>query len=95
MTRFNEMAAKGIKGTSAPAVSARLHKAGFAIVASHHREGIRVSRGALRGSVRVTVDLDMPGKETRLADLVTEELIKWEGYDFTRNGNHFTVTKHQ
>jgi hypothetical protein len=94
MTPFQQMAASGITGTSAAAVSARLHRAGFGVVATRNREGIRVSRGALRGQVCVTVDLDRPGEEGRLANLVAEELVKWEGYDFTRNGNHFTVKKH-
>jgi hypothetical protein len=94
VTAFNEMARKGITGTSAPAVSARLKQAGFGIVATRNREGIRVSRGVLRGQVCISVDLDRPGEEERLAGLVAEELVKWEGYDFTRHGSHFTVKKH-
>lgn len=81
--------------TSAPAVSAKLHRAGFAIVATRRQEGIRVSRGIL-GSVSVVVDHDTPISEARVADMVEEELKTWEGYTYRRTeGNHFYVSKAQ
>lgn len=80
------------KNTSASAVSARLRKAGFGIVATRNREGIRVSRGVL-GEVCVEVDHNFPRSETRVADLVAEELADWAGYAVRRNGNHFYVSK--
>lgn len=55
---------------SAPAVSAKLKAAGFGIVATRNREGIRVSRGALAGRVCVSVDLDRPGEQRRTAALL-------------------------
>jgi len=56
---------------SAPAVSAKLKAAGFGIVATRNREGIRVSRGALPGRVCVAVDLDRPGEARRTSALLT------------------------
>lgn len=78
--------------TSPSAVSARLHRAGFTIVATRKLQGIRVSRGVL-GEVGVEVDHDTPGSETRVADMVEEELQTWDGYTFRRVGNHFYVSK--
>jgi len=59
---------------SAPAVSAKLKAAGFGIVTTRNREGIRVSRGALPGRVCVAVDLDRPGEARRTAVLLEEWL---------------------
>lgn len=81
------------QNTSPAAVSARLRRAGFGIVATRNREGIRVSRGALRGTVCVTVDLDREGEAERLADTLHEELKGWEGYDVKRYACTFTVSK--
>lgn len=75
--------------TSASAVSAKLHKAGFAIVSGdRRREGIRVSKSVL-GEVNIVVDLDMHRPAKRLADLVDEELKTWEGYEYRRRDDVF------
>lgn len=58
---------------SAPSVSAKLRAAGFGIVATRNREGIRVSRG-IGGRVSVCVDLDRPGEAKRTAALLEEWL---------------------
>ena len=58
---------------SAPAVSAKLKEAGFGIVHTRDREGIRVSRGALAGRVCVSVDLDRPSEGLR----ATAQLLHW------------------
>jgi hypothetical protein len=79
--------------TTPSAVSARLRRAGFGIVATRNREGIRVSRGALPGFVNVTVDLDRPGEAARLTEAVAAELAAWEGYRVVGTGGMFTVTK--
>lgn len=79
--------------TSPSAVSARLRRAGFGIVATRNREGIRVSRGALPGFVNVTVDLDRPGEAARLTEAVAAELAGWEGYRVVGADGMFTVTK--
>jgi hypothetical protein len=96
MNHQENIMAKSYPTTSASAVSARLHKAGFAIVATRKLQGIRVSRGIL-GSVSVEVDLDVPRQETRLANLVEEELKTWEGYTYRRTsngqGSHFYISK--
>lgn len=79
--------------TSAAAVSARLRKAGFGIVATRMLEGIRVSKGVL-GEVHVVVDHDMPGSARRVAELVAAELDKWEGYEYRRHEDvHFYIKK--
>lgn len=70
--------------TSPTAVSAKLKAAGFGIVATRNREGIRVSSGGL-GEVRVTVAHDMPRARKRAADALAEELNRWEGYEVRRN----------
>lgn len=85
--------AKSYPTTSATAVSARLHRAGFTTVATRKLEGIRVSRGIL-GSVSVAVDHDTARSEARVADLLEAELKTWDGYTYRRSeGNHFYVMK--
>lgn len=58
---------------TAPYVSKTLRAAGFGIVATRNREGIRVSRGGLVGRVCVVVDMDRPGEAKRAA----ETLQRW------------------
>lgn len=59
--------------TSASAVSAYLRRAGFTPIPDRRREGIRVTRSAL-GAVSVSVSVDLPRQEARLADEVHEAL---------------------
>lgn len=81
--------------TSPAAVSARLRKAGFGIVATRMLQGIRVSKSVL-GEVHVVVDHDTKGSAHRVADLVEAELATWDGYTFRRNEDvHFYVKKAQ
>jgi hypothetical protein len=82
--------------TSPAAVSARLRKAGFGIVATYYREGIRVRNNGARnnGKVCVVVDMDRNGEAARTADLLDAELATWEGFDVRREGiNHFYIAK--
>lgn len=75
---------------SASSISRKLREAGFGVVATRNREGIRVSRGAFRGRVSVVVDLDRPGEANRLAD--TLETWLWVNVPlFQRDGVHFTI----
>lgn len=83
---------------SASSVSAKLRAAGFGIVATRNREGIRVSRGALAGRVCVAVDLDRPGEARRTAALLEQWLVdnaSAQGWSWSRHGgdsNLFTIT---
>jgi len=83
---------------SAPAVSAKLKAAGFGIVATRNREGIRVSRGALPGRVCVAVDLDRPGEARRLAVLLEEWLeanaaaLGWVWHKHSGEAGLYTLT---
>lgn len=86
------MGRKPSPNTTPQAVSARLKRSGFTTVATRNLEGIRVSRGIL-GSVSIDVDLDVPRQEERLANLVAEELAKWDGFEVWRASNHFYVRK--
>lgn len=79
--------------TTPSAISAKLRKAGFGIVATRNREGIRVTRGALAGQVTITVDHDSDASVARTAILLENELKGWRGYTYTKNGTHFTITK--
>lgn len=79
---------------NASSVSRQLKAAGFGIVATRNREGIRVSNGALKGYVSATVDLDRPGEARRLADALEEYLrtaLVDTGISYRRDGVHFTV----
>ena len=83
---------------SAPAVSAKLKAAGFGIVATRNREGIRVSRGALAGRVCVSVDFDGMHEGIRMADLLQtwlESNASAQGWAWTRHTGDaclFTLT---
>lgn len=81
-----------MSNTSPSAVSARLKRVGFGIVATRNLEGIRVSKSVL-GEVSIAVDHDMPGSEKRAADALAEELATWDGYEVRRNENHFYIKK--
>jgi len=83
---------------SAPAVSAKLKAAGFGIVTTRNREGIRVSRGALAGRVTVCVDLDRPGEQRRTAALLlawledNAEALGWAWSRHMGDPHQFTLT---
>lgn len=77
--------------TNASSVSRQLKAAGFGVVSTRNREGIRVSRGALPGHVSITVDLDRPAEAARLADTLEEYLEGAAPGDYRRDGVQFTV----
>lgn len=57
-------------------VSARLRRAGFGVVSTRNREGIRVSKGALPGEVRIAVDIDRPSESGRAVRHLQEWLTE-------------------
>jgi hypothetical protein len=83
---------------SAPAVSAKLKEAGFGVVHTRDREGIRVSRGALAGRVCVSVDFDGIHEGIHTADLLQtwlESNASAQGWAWTRHTGDaclFTLT---
>jgi hypothetical protein len=82
---------------TAPTVSRKLKEAGFGIVQTRTREGIRVHNGATKGTVCVCVDLDLPGAAARLANQLEEWLLtNPPGWTWTRDAEDqgvFTITE--
>jgi hypothetical protein len=82
---------------TAPTVSRRLKEAGFGVVQTRQREGIRVHNGATKGTVCVCVDLDRPGEAARLADTLADWLLtNPPGWTWTRDPEGqciFTITE--
>lgn len=86
--------------TSPAAVSRALRAAGFAPLPSgtpRHREGVRVEVGAkLLGTVRITVDTGLEGRDTRLAYAMSEALVI-AGYEVDqeplKDGSTYLLTR--
>lgn len=79
---------------TASTVSRKLRAAGFGVVTTYLREGIRVQRRGARSSgvAYVVVDLDRKGEADRLADTL-EEFMTGAGWTYVREGVHFVVTE--
>jgi len=75
--------------TTAPVISRQLKAAGFGIVSSSRREGIRVSRSIV--GVSVTAQFDSDNEATRRATTVAAHLREL-GYTVRQNEQVLTVT---
>ena len=78
---------------TASTVSRKLRAAGFGIVATRNREGIRVSGGALPGYVNVSFDLDRDGERGRLSDTLEEWVAQNTTWTYRRLEDQFTLTE--
>ena len=79
--------------TSAPAVSARLRKAGLTTTPNYSRPGILVGKGWRRGLVDLMCVQDKDRDADYQADLVEAELKTWDGFTYTRRGHGFTIER--